>query len=145
MEVLNIQQLKEMANPVIQIPSFDNTGTINIRVQKPRLLDMARQGKIPNHLIGVANDMLLGKKKDDTKKKNKEDEALKYVGKMVELYARACLVEPTYDEFKDLMTDEQGDAIYAFAIREVSVLDSFREDGQNGADNADGEEVQPKA
>lgn len=124
-KIFNIKEMKEISNPVIKIPNFDNTGTINIRVQRPRLLDMARQGNIPNHLLGIANQMLLGKQNHD---KMDDKKSLEQIASMMELYARACLVEPTYNEFKDVMTDEQGDAIFAFAIGKVSDLDSFRKD-----------------
>lgn len=141
-KVFNIEQMKELAYSILAIPSFDNAGTINVKVQRPRLLDMARQGKIPNHLLGIANQMLVGKKNAD---KMNDKESLEQIAGMMELYARACLVEPAYEEFKELITDEQGDAIFAFAMGEVSKLDSFRKDRKNGTNNTNGSKVPKKA
>lgn len=128
-EVLNIEQLKKMATTIINIPNFDNTGTIKIRVQKPRLMAMAAQGKIPNHLLGIVNTMMFPNKKDK-KEPNVED-----VSKTYELYCRACLVEPNYEEIKDIITDDQIMAIFGWAMGKVKVLDSFRAEQGNGSSN----------
>lgn len=141
-KIFNIEEMKAMAAPVVAIPNFDNTGTINVRLRRPRLLDMARQGEIPNHLIGIANQMLLGKQNNA---KLDDKKSLEQISSIMELYARACLVEPTYEEFKEVITDEQGDAIFAFAMGEVSGLDSFRKDGKDDSNNTNGKKVSKKA
>lgn len=74
------------------------------------------------------------------KSENKEQTA-KDVGLMLELYCRACMVEPAYEEAKDFITDEQKTAIMEWAMGEVEELKSFRADGENGSDNNDGEGV----
>lgn len=141
-KILSMEELREMATPIIKIPNFDNTGTINVRVQRPRLMEMAKQGTIPNHLLGIAAEMV-GGKKDEKKLSNKE--ILKQSALMMELYSNACLVEPKYSEFKDIMTDEQGDAIFAYAMGEVSELDSFRKDGADDSNDKDEPEIQEES
>ena len=143
-EILSIEQLKEMANPIIQIPNFDNTGTINVRVQKPKLLNMASEGRIPNHLLAIAATMVTGEKVKNSDKIKSIDK-IKEVNKAMELYCVACLVEPTYEDFKDIMTDDQKGAIFNWGIGEVPKLDSFRKDTTDGTHHNDGEKVQPKA
>jgi len=137
-EILSIEELRKMATNVIDIPNFDNTGTIKVRVQKPRLMAMASQGKIPNHLLGTVNDMMFGRKKE------KGEPKLEDLTKVYELYCRACLVEPNYDEFKELITDDQMQAIFDFATGEASQLDSFRTDEKNGSSDNNGKQVSKK-
>src|SRR5690554_5033899 len=100
-EILSIEQLKNMATTIIKIPHFEGTSTIKVRVQKPRLMAMASQGKIPNHLLGIVNTMMFGNKKE------KKEVNITDVAKTYELYCRACLVEPSYEEIKDIITDDQ--------------------------------------
>lgn len=138
-EILSIEQLKKMAMPIIEIPDFEGTGTIKVRVKKPRLMAMASQGKIPNHLLGIVNTMMFGNKKE------KKEVNITDVAKTYELYCRACLVEPTYDEFKDIMTDEQMSAIFDWAMGKVSQLDTFRNNKGNGTSDNTGKQVQGKA
>mgnify|MGYP000922542962 CR=1 FL=1 len=141
-KVLNIEELRKMATVIIDIPDFKGTGTIKVRVQRPRLMAMAAQGKIPNALMGVAAKTAgLGA----GKKKNSPENTLKDIASMMELYCKACLVEPTYDEFKDIMTDEQIQAIFDWAMGGVRQLESFRKDEGNGPSDNDGKDVSKKA
>ncbi len=137
-EILSIEQLKNMATTIIEIPDFEGAGTIKVRVQKPRLMAMASQGKIPNHLLSIVNTMMFGNKKE------KKEINITDVAKTYELYCRACLVEPTYDEFKDIMTDEQMSAIFDWAMGNVSQLDTFRNNKGNGTSDNNGQEVSKK-
>ena len=139
-EILSIEQLKEMANPIIQIPDFEGTGYINIRVQRPKLLKMAEEGKIPNHLIDIAATLISGKPKNN-KMEVSSEEYVKQINLVMEMYCRACMIEPTFEEFKDIITDEQKATIADWAMKEVSGLDSFRTNKAYGTNNNDSKEV----
>ncbi len=139
-EILSIEQLREMATPIIDIPDFENKGTIKIRVQRPRLLAMAAEGKIPNSLISVATTLIAGKPRED-KKKLKDVDFIKEINKGMELYCIACMVEPTYEEMKDILTDEQKSAIFDWGMRGSRELENFRTDKEDGPDNNDGQKV----
>lgn len=136
-EILSIEELKKLANPIIEIPNFDNTGTIKIRVQKPKLMSMAAQGKIPNHLKEIARTIVTGKPKEQEKSLTDED-YIKEINGAMELYCRACMVEPTYEQMKDILTDEQKGFIFNWGISEVSSLDNFRKDNKNVSDDSNG-------
>lgn len=132
-EILNIKKLKDMSTTILEIPDFKNEGTVNIRVKRPSLMSMATQGKIPNHLMGIAAKIAglnTGKQKDTN---------LKELGQIYELYCRAVMVEPTYDDLKSYITDDQMLNIYEWAIGEGKQLENFREDTEDGTDNRDGE------
>lgn len=144
-EILSIEQLRQMAQLIIDIPNFDGTGTIKVRVQKPRLMSLATQGKIPNHLMNIAVTKLTGKKPTTSKKEPSEEEKLKQGTEMIELYCFACLVEPSYNDFQDIMTDDQKLTIFDWSIGNVSALDSFRTNKGNGTSDNNGQEVPEKA
>lgn len=137
-EILSIEQLKNMATTVIEIPDFEGTGTIKARVQKPRLMAMASQGKIPNHLLGIVNTMMFGNKKE------KKEVNITDVAKTYELYCRACLVEPGYEEIKDIITDDQMIAIFDWAMGDAKKLETFRSNKGNGSSDNNGEQVREK-
>jgi len=137
-QILNIKELQDMARIIISIPDFNNEKTINVRVQKPRLMAMAAKGQIPNHLIGIATEVVGGKQKNS----KKDDELLKDAALMMELYCQACLVDPTYEEFKDIMTDQQADYIFRWATNQVKELDSFREESRDSSNDDNGKKVQ---
>jgi len=135
-EVYSIEQLKQMAITTISIPDFEGAGTIKVKVQRPRLMAMASQGKIPNHLMSIASDMIMGRRKKSG------DVQINDVASMIELYCQACLVEPSYDEFKGIITDDQMSAIFDWGTEGVKKLDSFRTDKADGTNNNNGETLQ---
>ncbi len=121
-----------MATTIIEIPDFEGTGTIKVRVQKPRLMAMVTQGKIPNHLLGTVNNMMFPSKKE------KKEPNVEEIAKIYELYCRACLVEPSYDEIKDIITDEQMEVIFDWAMGDVKKLETFRTNKGDGSSNNTG-------
>lgn len=125
-EILNIQQLKELSTTVIEIPDFREEGTIKVRVRKPRIMSLAAQGKLPNHLIGIANDMMFNRDK------KKKEPHIKDASEMMKLYCETCLIEPTYEDFKDIITDEQMSTIFNWAMGTVNKLDNFRDNEKDG-------------
>ena len=141
--IFSINDIKELAHSTLQIPGFSAGQVINVKVQRPNIMGLLAHGKIPNHLLSTVNKMITGQ----SSKKEKEDEAAKAkeVAKLYELYCEICLVEPSYDEFKEYITDEQMEAIFSWATAEVKSLDSFRADAENGSDHNDGAELSEKA
>lgn len=137
-EILNIEKLREMANSIVDIPDFENKETIKVKLQKPRLMSMAAQGKIPNHLLGIVNNMMFPSKKE------KKEPNIEEIAKIYELYCRACLVEPSYDEIKDIITDEQMEAIFDWAMGDVKKVETFRSNKGNGSSDNNGEQVREK-
>lgn len=122
---------------ITEIEIYDVEGNpFKIKVQRPRIMAMAAQGKIPNPLMGIATKMVSGK--------GVEKGNIKELAQMIELYCRVCMVEPTYDDMKNTIDDDQMFAIFSWATSEVSKLSSFRNNKEDGPDNNDGEGVSKK-
>ena len=123
---------------VTELTVYDVEGKpVKIKVQRPRLLNMAAQGKIPNSLLGIATKVVGGK--------GIEKGNIKELAQMIELYCRACMVEPTYEEVKDTIDDDQMFEIFTWATLEVKKLDSFRNKQKNGTNNNNGKSVSKEA
>lgn len=132
--ILSIDQLREMAYTVIDIPSFDGQSTIKVKVQKPRIMVLISQGKIPNPLMSVASKMVKNKGKES-------DFDIEQGSKIFELYCFACLVEPVYEEMKDIITDDQILAIFDWAIEGASALEPFRTIEADGTGDNSSEKI----
>lgn len=137
MEIFDIKKLKEEATDIISIPNFKGNGMINVRVQRPRIISMAAQGKIPNPLMGIATELI-------KKGVNIEDAKLKESSQMFELYCRVCMVEPTFEEMKDYITDDQMVKIFQYAIGGLNAVEPFRKDKEDGTDNNTSTKVSKK-
>jgi hypothetical protein len=128
----------------IDIPDFDGIGNITIKVQRPQLTKMMREGKIDNPLMAMATQAALGKAAKPSKENMSDTEKAKDLAKWIDFYCTICMVEPEFDEVKDYMTDDQLLSIYTWALAPIASLRSFRHKEKNGTDNNDGKGVQRK-
>lgn len=137
MKVTSMEELRKQAEPIINIPNFSNDGYIQVRVRKPRLVALAAKGEIPNHLMGIAREMITGTKSNPNEVPTDET-LLKRTAKITELYCSVTLIEPSYEEFKDIITDQQADEIVKWALSGIQELNSFRKKQKNGTNNNNG-------
>ena len=142
-EVISIEEIKRLACPVVDIPGYSPGETIKVRLQKPQIMKMMAEG-IPNHLLSVVEQMMYGSRSQKKQSKKDAKEKLKDLANVYEVFCRACLVEPTYEEFEPYLSDDQKEAIFEWATAEVAQLENFRENQKDGASDNDEPEVQPK-
>jgi hypothetical protein len=139
-----VDRFKDSATE-IDIPDFDGIGNITIKVQRPQLTRMMREGKIDNPLMAMATKAALGKAAQPNKDKMTDEELAKDYQKWIDFYCEICMVEPKFKDVKDHMTDDQLLSVYAWALAPISALRSFRHKEKDGTDNNDGKGVQRKA
>ena len=125
-KVLNIKDIEKLAAPEVEIPGFDNDSTIFVKMKKPSLMTLIAEGKVPNHLLGVATRMIGGNGSKPKGKEETSEEKTKNIVNMLELYCEICLVEPTYAELKAYLTDEQKEFIFDWGMGNVNKLSTFR-------------------
>lgn len=125
--MINIKEIKKTT--VIKIPGFDGINDIEVEVRRPQLIKMVEAGEIPNPLMGAAYAAINGFR--DTKTEDKmEKEAMRSI-EIMGLYCKVCLVNPSYEEMKEYITDEQRAAITAWAITPTAELRRFHNKQEN--------------
>lgn len=127
---MNIEELRAKAVQAIIIPGFAPGETIEVQVQRPGLMGMMAQGKIPNPLMSQVTQLLKGQ--DIGKGKEVDFVSL---AKTFEFFCSACMVTPTYTEMKDIITDDQMMAVFNWAMGGVQKMSSFRPKQENGSDH----------
>lgn len=128
LKVTDINALKKIAEgEVVELPGFSETPFI-VRLRQPSLVGLVANGKIPNHLMGIATSLF----NNDTKRLEKELESEKGVKGMHEIMtimAENCLIEPTMEDIRNAgveLTDIQLTAIFNYSQRGAKVLEQFR-------------------
>lgn len=104
---------------VVELSPFTDGVKFEARLKRPSLMTLCKVGEIPNYLVATAQKVFEGEKHGDI---------VKY-GELLHCIAKAALVEPTYDEVKDYLTDEQLTDIYNYTQRGragMEVLNPFR-------------------
>lgn len=132
--VTPIQEWIEKSRPLIDIPGFMPGETITVRVKPISMVELVKSGKIPNALLKEATQLF-----SDNKSGMSDQSMIEILGgesgskllEIIDTVAEAALVEPSYSEVKDMITDDQKMAIFNFTQGEVKDLKSFREEPGN--------------
>lgn len=109
--VTTLDSLKQYAQgTIVELPPFAEGKPFVAKLNRPSLMAMAASGKIPDILMAAATKMFF----------NRADDAsvdLSEWYSVMEIFADACLVEPTYAQVKEAgisLTDEQLIAIFNY-------------------------------
>lgn len=113
---------------IVRLPDFAEGQPLVARVKRPSLLIMAKQGKIPNTLLGAAGELFTkggsGVDADNTR----------MLGDMYDvchLIAEASLVEPSLAEIESVgleLTDDQMMALFNYSQVGTKALEPFRQE-----------------
>ena len=101
---------------IIELPPFDENTPFTARLKRPALLTLCKVGTIPNTLLATAQKIFEGEKSGD----------IKNFSEVLHLVAKSAIIEPKYDEVKDILTDEQLTAIFNYTQTGVLGLLPFR-------------------
>ena len=119
-----IEDIKGKDVQEVALPGFVPEEPFVVRLRRPSLLLLAREGKIPNALLGAAAKLF-----GEGLNSGKTGQAFKEMGEAMVYLAKASLVEPAYEELEKAgirLTDAQLTDIYLYTQKGVQNLDLFR-------------------
>ncbi len=120
MAITSFEEFKKKAFKEVELPGFEPGETVTVRLRKVSILSLASSGKIPNSLMGVVNKLFNSSKEvDEEAVKETSMEHLAEMSKLLDLVASCALVEPTFDQIGEYLTDEQKNAIFEYSQGEV--------------------------
>ena len=123
MAVTSLENLKKLSEgQEVELPGWDDEPFI-CKLKRPSLLGLVEGGQIPNPLLNAAYILFNGAKTQ------KDVLNLKDQKEILDIVARAAMVEPTYQQLKDIgleLTDLQLLDIYNFTQLGVRSLICFR-------------------
>ena len=124
MSVINASEFRKRATRVIEIDGFEPGEKIEVRIKPASILNLLAVGKLPNNLLSVVQDLFTGSSPDEVDVKNVTDdiETVRIVMEMIDIVCEECLVEPTYKEIGDLLTDNQKGQIMTAAQGKVNAV-----------------------
>ena len=138
MAVTSLEKLKSLSEgQEVELPGWDDEPFI-CKLKRPSLLGLVEGGQIPNPLLNAAYILFNGAKSQKDVLNMKEQKEI------LDIVARAAMVEPTYQQIKDVgleLTDLQLLDIYNFTQLGVRSLISFRTKQGNIKNNKSEREV----
>lgn len=138
MAVISAEQFKNKAVSIIPIPGFDEGETFEIKVKKLSIVGLMSSGKIPNSLMQVVKDAFAGIKSNtagndaDASIMDKAGE----IGKLLDIVCAEAMLEPKFEDVKDVMNDAQKLAVFQFTQGGVEQAKMFHTvEGDTGHTN----------
>lgn len=127
MAIITAEQFKNKAVSIIPIPGFDEGETFEIKVKKLSIVGLMSSGKIPNSLMKVVKDAFDGIKSSHGAEDSESavmDKAGE-IGKLLDIVCKEAMLEPTFDDVKDVMNDAQKLAVFQFTQGGVEEVRPF--------------------
>ena len=142
--IVSVDQFRSLAHRVIPIPGFtQDAEPIYIQIKSTGIMNMLANGRIPNTLLGKVTELFGDtskvekdsiptegiteqQKKEALAKLSSTDSGLQDMAELLRVFASASMVQPSYDEVKDYMTDDQLMAVFSAMYGEVMDVESFR-------------------
>ena len=115
---------------MVDIQGFEPGEYLTVRLKAVNLLDLVKTGKIPNALLEESTKLFTGAKGNDGK--IDESKIIQNLGdadgvmQIIDTVVESAMVEPTYNEVKDFITDAQKMEIFNWTQGGVNALKSFR-------------------
>lgn len=129
-QVITIEELKKISQgEIVELPSFKSGETMKVRLRRPSMLQLVKNGQIPNELLVEANKMFVQGTGGVATKGMDDPTTLNKMMTLIECICEQAFVEPTYKEIKDAgiqLTDSQMLAVFEYTQNGVENLKSFR-------------------
>lgn len=108
MSVISASEFRKRATRVIEIDGFEPGEKIEVRIKPASLINLMVSGKLPNDLLGTVQELF--DKGDDLKDQDvfaQGADKVKEIMGLIDLVCDQSLVEPPFQEIKDVITDNQ--------------------------------------
>lgn len=123
-----VEELKAYAQgQLVELPPFADGQPFFVRLKRPSMLVLAKNGCIPNELLLSANALFEGGASNTFSTPDKD--TMTKLLSVMEIICDAAMVEPTYSQLKEAginLTDEQFLFIFGYSQNGVRQLKSFR-------------------
>lgn len=125
LQITSLTDLQAYAKgQIVMLPAFAEGQPFVARLGRPSMLELAKNGSIPNGLLSTANELFADGKMD------KDNEGmLSEVFSIMEALCEATFLEPTYAQIKESgvqLTDEQMMFVFSYTQKGIRSLEPFR-------------------
>lgn len=134
-QITSVSEWRDRSQPLVDIQGFEPGEYLTVRLKSVSMLNLVKTGKIPNALLEEATKLFTGAK--DSSGKVDEAKILNNLGdtdgvmQIIDTVVESAMVEPTYNEVREFITDAQKMEIFNWTQGGVDALKSFRQEPGN--------------
>lgn len=125
LNVTSIDEIRSKACQIVELPGWEPGETLNVKLRRASLLSLVQQGVIPNQLLPIVHKLLQSEGKFNPMTDSSPDEFKQFL-EMLSAVCKAVMVEPSYEEVAEYLTDIQRSAIFLYAQQGLKALELFR-------------------
>jgi hypothetical protein len=125
-QVTSLAEIRNKACQVVALPGWEPGETFNAKLRRASLLSLVQSGSIPNQLLPIVYKIINGEGQYNPLTDSNPEEFTQFI-EMLNAVCKAVLVEPTYDEVSEYLTDIQRSAIFIYAQQGLRSLERFRQ------------------
>lgn len=121
--------LKYQKGQVVELPPFAEGQPFIVRLRRPSMMALAKNGKIPNQLLNPANSLFEKGPQGLMQSGKFDEETMTKLFDIIDVLCEASFVEPTFHQLKEAgieLTDDQYMFVFNYTQNGVQALDSFR-------------------
>ena len=108
MSVISASEFRKRATRVIEIDGFEPGEKIEVRIKPASLINLMVSGKLPNDLLATVQELFNVVPDEKPQDIFEQDpEKVKEILALIDLVCEQSLVEPKFEEIKDVITDAQ--------------------------------------
>ena len=138
--VCTLEDLKKaFGGEIVDLPGFSSEMPVfTVRLRRPSLMAMVKNGKIPNDLLTEANTLFTRGAAGSMNTNISNPNAMKDMFDIIDALCEAAFVEPTYKDIKSIgveLTDEQLLAVFNYTQNGVESLKQFHTDRGSSTDS----------
>ncbi len=147
---MNVTEIASLATSVIALPPFEDGGQeIYVRVKKPDMLDLVKNGQLSNELLSLSVEKLSPEAMVNwIANPDDEENAPAKAISVLDTVIKATLVSPKWDTpvaelgctFIEMLTMEQKLEVAAYAGGGIKALSTFRERAGESTETSGGSE-----
>jgi len=114
----DLQKVRKMfkEGEVVELSAFESGKPFSAKLKRLSLLELCKSDVLPNTLLGAVQEIYEGKQRADIKK----------YAQILDIVCEQVLLEPKWEDVKDIITDTQKVAILTYAQHGVAGLLPFR-------------------
>lgn len=140
LQVTSLEKLKRVKQTqIVSLGKFEDGTELIAELKRPDMLAFITEGKIPNTLLQEAAEVFNGKTETVNKATIDGDvTALKQLGELLEFLCEETLVNPKYEEIKEIgltLPLEMKTTILTYVQSGIDGLKSFRKEQERIEDN----------
>lgn len=125
LQVTSLEEIRNRACQVVALPGWEPGEAFNVKLRRASLLSLVQQGVIPNQLLPIVHKILQSEGKFNPMTDSSSEEFKQFL-EMLSAVCKAVMVEPSYEEVAEYLTDIQRSAIFLYAQQGLKALELFR-------------------